>query len=117
MHAHNNLQLGFANTIQAIVNGANMLDATMGGLGRGAGNCQMELLLGFLHNPKYNLRPVLQCVQERIEPLRPQLGWGFDLAYMVTGLLNRHPRATIRHNASEERADVVKFWDRMHEEV
>ena len=64
MHAHNNLQLGFANTIEAIVLGANMLDATMAGLGRGAGNCPMELLIGFLHNPKYNLLPVLRCVQD-----------------------------------------------------
>jgi len=38
----------FANTIEAIVLGANMLDATMAGLGRGAGNCPMELLVGFL---------------------------------------------------------------------
>ena len=43
IHAHNNLQLAFANTVEAIVMGANMLDATMAGLGRGAGNCQMEL--------------------------------------------------------------------------
>ena len=46
MHAHNNLQLAFANTIEAIILGANRVDATMGGLGRGAGNCHMELLLG-----------------------------------------------------------------------
>ena len=79
IHTHNNLQLGFANTIEAIVLGANMLDATMAGLGRGAGNCQTELLLGFLHNPKYDLRPILKCVQEHIEPMRSKLLWGFDL--------------------------------------
>ena len=43
--------------------GLQLLDATMAGLGRGAGNCPMELLLGFLHNPKYDQRPVLRCVQ------------------------------------------------------
>ena len=79
MHAHNNLQLGFANTIEAIVLGANLLDATMAGLGRGAGNCPMELLIGFLHNPKYNLLPILRCVQDTIEPMRSKLMWGFDL--------------------------------------
>ena len=57
MHAHNNLQLAFANTIEAIILGANRVDATMMGLGRGAGNCPMELLLGFLRNPKFKLRP------------------------------------------------------------
>src|SRR5512142_2212731 len=79
IHAHNNLQLAFSNTIEAIVLGANMLDATLAGLGRGAGNCPMELLIGFLHNPKYHLRPVLKCIQETIEPLRAKVGWGFDL--------------------------------------
>ena len=60
IHAHNNLQLAFANTIEAIILGANMLDATMAGLGRGAGNCPMELLIGFLHNPKYQPSPRAQ---------------------------------------------------------
>ena len=62
VHTHNNLQLAYANTIEGIVQGANFLDATMAGLGRGAGNCPMELLIGFLHNPKYQLRPILDCV-------------------------------------------------------
>ncbi len=111
MHAHNNLQLAFANTIEAIILGANMLDATMAGLGRGAGNCPMELLVGFLHNPKYDLRPVLRCVQEHIEPLREKLGWGFDLAYMITGQFNQHPRSAIKFNAAEPPGDIVRFFD------
>ncbi|HAI69810.1 MAG TPA: nucleoid-structuring protein H-NS, partial [Gammaproteobacteria bacterium] len=97
IHAHNNLQLAFANTIEAIAIGANMVDATIGGLGRGAGNCQMELLLGFLHNPKFNIRPILKCLQEHIEPMRAELGWGFDIPYLVTGMLNMHPRTAIEY--------------------
>lgn len=115
IHAHNNLQLGFANTIEAIVLGANYLDATMAGLGRGAGNCPMELLIGFLHNPKYHLRPVLSCVQDHIEPLRKDLGWGFDLPYMLCGFLNQHPRAAIKFNAAPEPGDIVKFFDTLEE--
>ena len=116
MHAHNNLQLAYANTIEAIILGANMLDATMAGLGRGAGNCQLELLIGFLHNPKYNLRPVLQCIQDHIEPMRKELMWGFDLPYMLTGLLNQHPRAAIKFKAAEAQGDIVKFYDAITEE-
>jgi 4-hydroxy 2-oxovalerate aldolase len=115
MHAHNNLQLGFANTIDAIVLGANMLDATMAGLGRGAGNCPMELLIGFLHNPKYNLLPVLRCVQDTVEPLRSKLMWGFDLPYMLTGFLNEHPRAAIKFKESGSKGDIVDFYNQIWE--
>ena len=116
IHAHNNQQLAFANTIEAIIQGANMLDATMAGLGRGAGNCPMELLLGFLHNPKFRLRPVLECIQQHIEPLRTELRWGFDIPYMITGMLNQHPRAAIEFNESQDRGNVVKFFDAVIEE-
>jgi len=111
MHAHNNQQLAYANTIEAAIKGANFLDSSMAGLGRGAGNCQTELLIGFLHNPKYRLRPILQCIQEHIEPMRAQLRWGFDIPYMVTGMLNQHPRAAMAFNAGDHRGDLVKFFD------
>lgn len=48
IHAHNNQQLAFANTIEACSIGVSLLDATVSGMGRGAGNCYSELLLGFL---------------------------------------------------------------------
>lgn len=113
MHAHNNQQLAFANTIEALILGANILDGSMAGLGRGAGNCPTESLLGFLHNPKFRLRPVLKCIQEHIEPLRKEVGWGFDIPYMITGVMNRHPRAAIEFNESDDRGNYVKFFDKI----
>ena len=68
IHAHNNQELAFANTIEAIIHGANRIDATFGGLGRGAGNCRMELLLGFLRNPKYNIRAIWKLIKRRLFP-------------------------------------------------
>jgi 4-hydroxy 2-oxovalerate aldolase len=114
VHMHNNMQLAFANTIDGIIEGANYLDATMAGLGRGAGNCPMELLLAFLHNPKYSLRPVLDCVQNHVEPLRAKLLWGYDLPYLLTGMLNQHPRTAIKFKEAElkgEKSDILKFHD------
>jgi len=118
MHMHNNLQLAYANTIEGIVLGANFLDATMAGLGRGAGNCLMELLIAFLHNPKYDLRPILECVQNHLEPQRAKLLWGYDLPYLLTGLLNQHPRAAIKFKEAElkgEKGDILKFYDTVTE--
>jgi len=115
-HAHNNQQLGYANTIQAVISGAHMVDGSMAGLGRGAGNCQIELLLGFLHNPKFRLRPILECIQDHVEPLRKDLLWGYDIPYMLTGRLNQHPRAAMKFNAGEDRGKIVKFYDSLVEE-
>ncbi|MDD2708383.1 MAG: aldolase catalytic domain-containing protein [Verrucomicrobiae bacterium] len=116
IHTHDNLQLAYANTIEAIIQGANWADASMAGLGRGSGNCRMELLLSFLHNPKFRLRPVLSCVQEHVEPMREKLRWGFGIPYLVTGHLNLHPRAAMEFMEGANNRDIVKFYDATMEE-
>lgn len=110
-HGHNNLQLGFANTIECIIQGATMLDATMLGIGRGAGNCPLELLVSFLKNPKYKLRPILQTIQEHVKPLQQQIDWGYFMPYMVSGALNEHPRNALGWMNSEKKEDYVGFYD------
>lgn len=113
IHAHNNQQLAYANTIEALISGASMLDATINGMGRGAGNCPMELLIGFLHNPKFKLRPILECIQEVFLPMQDQMEWGYQLAYMVTGQLNQHPRYAIKHREGDTPDDIITFYDQM----
>ena len=110
IHAHNNQQLAFANTIEACTVGVSYLDATMSGMGRGAGNCNMELLLGFLRNPKYSLNPVLKFLQNQMLPLKKTgLVWGSDVQYMLTGQQNQHPRTAIAFTA-EQREDYAAFY-------
>jgi len=96
IHAHNNMQLAYANTIEALTYGTSYLDVTISGLGRGAGNCPMELLIGFLKNPKYKLMPVLKFIEEHIIPLEKELDWGYSIPYMLTGQLNEHPRPAMK---------------------
>jgi len=115
-HAHNNMQLAFANTIEAIIAGTNRVDATMSGIGRGAGNCPLELLIGFLHNPKFHLRPVLKTSGEIFAPLRKKIEWGYSIPYALTGQLNQHPRAAIKWRAGETPDDYVSFYDQIIEE-
>ncbi len=115
IHAHNNQQLAFANTVEALTFGTSFLDATIAGFGRGAGNCPMELLLGFLKNPKFHLRPVLECIQNDIMPLKETLKWGYDIPYMMTGQLNEHPRSAIKF-IDEDKKDYVGFFDSLTED-
>ena len=110
MHAHNNQQLAFANTIEAVGDGVDWLDGTYAGMGRGAGNCAMELLLGFLRNPKYNVYPVFKFVDKYMTKLREEgIVWGYDLQYLITGLLNQHPRTAIQFT-KEGRKDYFEFY-------
>lgn len=116
IHAHNNQQLAFANTIEACSYGVSFLDGTMAGMGRGAGNCAMEMLMGFLKNPKYKILPVLKFVQTEIEKLKAQgVVWGYDVPYLCTGILNLHPRSAINamhENDKDYTNFYVGLWDR-----
>ncbi len=110
IHAHNNQQLAFANTVEAVGDGVDWLDATYASMGRGAGNCAMELLLGFLRNPKYNIYPAIKFVEQYMNKLKADgVVWGYDLQYLMTGILNQHPRTAIQFT-KEGRTDYTEFY-------
>lgn len=110
IHAHNNQQLAFANTIEAVGDGVDWLDATYDVMGRGAGNCAMELLLGLLRNPKYQIYPVIKFVEKHMTKLRQEgVVWGYDMQYLLTGLFNQHPRTAIQFT-KEKRTDYSEFY-------
>ncbi len=117
MHAHNNQQLGFANTIEAIIHGANRVDASLAGLGRGAGNCPMELLIGFLRNPKFHIRPIYRALQDYLLPLSREVEWGPYVQYNITGQLNEHPRSAIAARAGDQRDSYLAFYDKLTGDV
>ena len=117
IHAHNNQQLAFANSIESIILGANRVDATMAGLGRGAGNCPMELLIGLLRNPKFKQRPILKLLEEHLLPLREEVEWGPLIPYNVTGQYNQHPRAAMEWLAGPNKNRFVEFYDKIARDV
>ncbi len=110
-HFHNNQQLAFANTISAIINGVNFLDATLYGIGRGAGNCPLELLISFLKNPKFKVRPIIRCIEQEIFPWRQKIDWGYSVPYMVTGVMNQHPRTAMAVMESEKKDNITEYYD------
>ena len=121
IHCHNNQQLAFANTIGAIIRGVNYLDGTLLGIGRGAGNCPLELLVGFLKNPRFDIRPVLDVIAKHILPLQETIQWGYYVPYMITGILNMHPDVAMKvmnlEKGNPARTDFRGFYDRCLETV
>ena len=111
MHAHNNQQLAFGNTIEAIIHNANFVDGTVYGLGRAAGNCPLELILGFLKNPKFDIRPVLDLISKEFVPLREKIEWGYIIPYAITGILDEHPRAAMALRDSDKKENYREFYE------
>ena len=110
IHAHDNQKLAFANTIECAGDGVDFLDATYLSMGRGAGNCAMENIIGFLKNPKYNIHPVLKFIEEYMIPMKEKgVVWGADLQYLLTGLYNQHPRTAIAYT-KEKRKDICEYF-------
>lgn len=85
-HGHNNLEMALANTLAAIESGVDSVDATILGMGRGAGNLNMELLLTYLNKDGLNVDfNALSDVITAFQPLFEQYRWGTQLPYMISG--------------------------------
>ncbi|MHC4562877.1 MAG: aldolase catalytic domain-containing protein [Planctomycetota bacterium] len=116
VHCHNNQQLAFANTIEGIIKDANFVDGTLYGLGRASGNCPLELLMGFLKNPKFNILPILKVISETILPLRKDIEWGYHIPYMLTGILNQHPLAAMKWMKTDRKDEFVDLYNELIED-
>lgn len=85
-HGHNNLQLALINTVAAIANGVDMVDATVLGMGRGAGNLNTELLLTWLNHDGLDVDfTALGDAVAAFLPLYEKYRWGTQLPYMISG--------------------------------
>lgn len=113
IHCHDNQCLGFANTVEGIIKGINVLDATIHGIGRAAGNCPLELLIGFLKNPKFDVRPVFDLIEKYFIDLKRELRWGYEIPYAITGILNKHPRAAMAFMKGVHGNTFSEFYDEL----
>ncbi len=93
-HSHNNLQMAFANSLKSIETGATFIDASIYGMGRGAGNLPMEILLGYLEKEgykQYNTLPYLEVIERYFYPIFKKIEWGYSTQALIGGLANIHP--------------------------
>jgi 4-hydroxy 2-oxovalerate aldolase len=116
IHCHDNTRLAFANTIEGIIKGINYVDGSIYGMGRGGGNCTTELLLGFLKNPKFKMAPVLALIEKYFMEMQKELKWGYEMPFMLTGSLNKHPRpalAFVKAGIEGKKQSIVDFYNEL----
>lgn len=93
-HGHDNMGKGLSNTLTAIKHGVTWLDATVTGMGRGAGNTQIEYLLAELQNQKLahvNAAPMIDLACRFFDPMKKQYGWGANIFYYLGAQHRVHP--------------------------
>jgi 4-hydroxy 2-oxovalerate aldolase len=92
IHTHDNMSKGLDNSITAKNNGVEWLDATITGMGRGAGNTQTERLLAVVgEESKYNALPIYDLVIRHFEKMQRDFGWGTNLLYFLGAQNDVHP--------------------------
>ncbi len=93
-HPHNNLQMAFANSLEAIRCGVHIIDSTIYGMGRAAGNLPTEIIISFLEkhgSERHNSIPVLNVIDRYFVALQSGNKWGYQLPYMLSGMFQCHP--------------------------
>lgn len=115
LHAHDNTSQALSNTLSAIDLGVSYIDATMTGMGRGAGNTKTEiLLLELCRRYAANYRPdqLHELILKHFEPMQRECGWGTSLLYHIGASFNIHPTyiqqlySDSRFGASERAAAI-----------
>ncbi len=94
IHTHNNKSMAVQNTLHAIEQGINYLDATVLGMGRGAGNAELEILLCELTHSglgQFNLLELYAVSTEHFQALKDKYQWGSNFLYHYSALNDIHP--------------------------
>ncbi len=96
-HSHNNMQLAYSNaqTLVEMQSDRNLIiDSSIYGMGRGAGNLNTELFIEYLndnYNSNYLIKPILEVMDEVINDFYRKRPWGYSLPNYLSAKHNTHP--------------------------
>lgn len=96
-HAHNNLQQAYSNAKYMVEQNLEhdlIIDASVFGMGRGAGNLNIELFAEYLnrgYQKSYNIEPILEVFDECLKPIFANQFWGYSLPFYLSSIHNCHP--------------------------
>lgn len=96
-HSHNNLQLAYSNAqyLAALPSVHNIIiDSSVYGMGRGAGNLNTELFIAYLnenYSQKYSLEPILNIIDEILNGFYLRKPWGYSLSNYLSAVYHCHP--------------------------
>lgn len=100
-HSHNNLQYAYSNAVSLLRESHThdiIIDSSIYGMGRGAGNLNTELLINELNiefNTKYLIKPILQLMDEIINYFYQKNPWGYSLPNYLSAAYSIHPNYAI----------------------
>lgn len=102
IHSHNNFQLSFAFAQQIIAEASDkrsiILDATLNGMGKCAGNLNTELIVDFLVRKKnydYDVDIILDVIDRYLFPIKKRCEWGYSIPAFMAGIYKAHPNNII----------------------
>lgn len=125
-HSHNNQQLSFALTMRFVELLADsgrgvIVDASLSGMGRGAGNATTELVASYLnrkHHGNYDMDAILDAIDMYIDGFREKYSWGYSTPYFIAGMYQCHVNnvAYLKKNHRTNARDMRNVFSMLSEE-
>lgn len=126
-HSHNNLQLAYSNAqlvAQLQTNRQIIIDSSIFGMGRGAGNLNTELFVEYLNDyyfGTYNIKPLLRVMDDTLNSIYNEKYWGYSLAHYISAVYNCHPNyasylSEKNSLLSDDIESIISQIDSMHKE-
>ena len=117
-HAHNNMQQAFCNAtafVEMDLDRMIQLDGSVYGMGRGAGNLNMEMIMNYLNehcNKEYNVESIIKCWDDVVKEEYEKEKWGYDLSYFLAAKMELNPNYPHYYlkNKDLSVADILKIF-------